>query len=389
MIMNNFEHRKALVIGGSNGIGLSVVLQLAQTCNHVTIVDKTAPDDTLPANVSFCQQNLLDTDFSFLDTLTDVDTLVITAGFGRIAPFETFQLKEIDNVYGVNAVALTKIIRHFYPRMLAQAPFHCAVLSSIAGLIVSPMLSLYGAAKAAVLRLTESLNIELEAAGSPNRILTVAPGSIKGTKFGGAAHNDLSLTQQLAADIVQRMYDRETLFIPDGDVYQGVLERYHDDPHCFGLDSCRYKQESGRMNLRPQLRVGYLSGTFDLFHIGHLNMLRRAKSYCDYLVVGVHRDASHKGKQTFIPFEERCDIVRSIQYVDAVIPSEPEDDDIYKKGIVKYDYLFVGSDYKGTERFNRYEAFFADKGVKIIYFPYTQGTSSTQLREALDAISKK
>ena len=144
-----------------------------------------------------------------------------------------------------------------------------------------------------------------------------------------------------------------------------------------------------RFNDKPQIVVGYLSGTFDLFHIGHLNLLKRAKQHCDFLVVGIHKDASHKGKSTFIPYEERVEIIRSIKYVDRVIPSEPEDSDIYVKNIVKYDRLFVGSDYKGTERFNRYEAFFADKGVEIIYFPYTQGTSSTQLRDALAVISSK
>lgn len=77
--------------------------------------------------------------------------------------------------------------------------------------------------------------------------------------------------------------------------------------------------------------VGYLSGTFDLFHIGHLNLLRRAKQYCDYLVVGVHKDASHKGKTAFIPYEERVEIIRSIGNVGKVIPSEPEDCDIYIK----------------------------------------------------------
>lgn len=133
-------------------------------------------------------------------------------------------------------------------------------------------------------------------------------------------------------------------------------------------------------------KVGYLSGTFDLFHIGHLNLIRRAKEYCDYLIVGVHKDASHKGKETFINFEERKAIVGAIKYVDEVIESEREDSDVWAHH--KYDMLFVGSDYKGTERFNRYEEYFADKGVEIVYFPYTQGTSSTKLREALSAIAE-
>jgi glycerol-3-phosphate cytidylyltransferase len=153
------------------------------------------------------------------------------------------------------------------------------------------------------------------------------------------------------------------------------------------VDSYRYKMESGRFNLEPQIKIGYMSGTWDLFHVGHLNLIKRAKQYCDYLVVGVHKDASHKGKETFIPLEERMEIVRNIKWVDQVIVSMREDSDVYSTGLVKYDYLFVGSDYKGTERFNRYEVYFADKGVKIVYFPYTKGTSSTHIRNLI--ISKQ
>jgi len=81
------------------------------------------------------------------------------------------------------------------------------------------------------------------------------------------------------------------------------------------------------------------------------------------------------------------EIVKNIKYVDEVIEALPEDDAVYD--IIKYDYLFVGSDYKGSERFRRYEEYFKDKGVKIIYFPYTKGTSSTQLRSAIDKLYKK
>ena len=260
-------------------------------------------------------------------------------------------------------------------------------MCSIAGLVSSPLIALYGSTKAALCNIIESLNIELEMAGTENRILAVSPGSIKGTRFNGGS-NDLSATRTLACDIIARMRDGSTQYIPQyEEIYQGVIEHYHADARQFGLDSYRYKVEGGRLTARPQVKVGYLSGTFDLFHIGHLNLLRRARQYCDYLVVGVHRDASHKGKQTFIPYEERVAILKDIKYVDKVIPSEKEDCDVYLKGIVRYDYLFVGSDYKGTARFNRYEEIFADKGVKIIYFPYTQGTSSTQLRDALSAYS--
>ena len=382
--------KESLVIGGSNGIGLSIALELRKACQIVTIVDKEHnPMLDGYDNIRFRQVNLLGTDYSFLEDYKTIDTLVITAGFGRITPFEDILDQEIQNSFQVNSIALIRILHFFFPRMKRKEPFRCAVMGSIAGLISSPLIATYGATKAAVCNAVESLNIELEMAGTDNRILNVSPGSIKGTKFNGG-ENKPEETQALACEIIDRMEHRQTLFIPDYEaVYKGVLERYHQDPHQFGIDSYRYKLESGRMRSNPQLKIGYLSGTFDLFHIGHLNLLRRAKQCCDYLVVGVHKDASHKGKDAFISFEERCEIVRSVKYVDQVIQSEREDCDVYLKGIVKYDYLFVGSDYKGTERFNRYEQIFADKGVKIIYFPYTQGTSSTQLRDALSAISNK
>ena len=381
--------KEALVIGGSNGIGLAIALELQKQGNFVHVVDK-AQNDTLNHynNIRFHQANLLNSDFSFLEQYKDIDTLVITAGFGRIAPFEDILDQEIQNSFQVNSIAAMKVLHFFFPKMKQKESFHCAVMGSIAGLISSPLFATYSATKAALCNAIESLNIELEMAGTENRILNVSPGSIKGTKFNGG-DNDLNKTEDLAQAILGKMEERQTLYIPQyEEVYRGVLERYHQDPHQFGLQSYQYKMESGRTSSHPQLKIGYLSGTFDLFHIGHLNLLRRAKQYCDYLVVGIHKDASHKGKSTFISFEERVEIVKSIKYVDQVIPSEKEDCDVYLKGIVKYDYLFVGSDYKGTERFNRYEQIFADKDVKIIYFPYTQGTSSSQLREALSAIRK-
>lgn len=130
--------------------------------------------------------------------------------------------------------------------------------------------------------------------------------------------------------------------------------------------------------------IGYMSGTFDLFHIGHLNILRKAKNNCDFLIVGVHESGAWKGKDTFIPFDERLDIVSAIKYVDQTVKSYPEDiDAIEKHHITK---LFVGSDYVGSERFERYENICSKSKVEIVYFPYTKSTSSSQLRDALNKL---
>ena len=375
---------KILIIGGSNGLGLSMALMLLKEGHQVTVVDRIPPDSTVDGsdNISFIQVNLLENDFSFLEECKGIDTLIYTAGFGRVAHFETMHPVEMNNLFKVNTMAFFQVIRYYYSRMLKE-DFFCCVMGSIAGLVSSPLMSLYGATKAAICNGVESLNIELEKAGSANRILVVAPGSIKGTRFNGG-ENDVHATEQMSGDILKRMFNRETLYIPKyEEIFRSVIEQYQADSHAYGMHSYDYKCKSGRFNERPQMKIGYLSGTFDLFHVGHLNLIRRAKRCCDYLVVGVHRDASHKGKETFIPLEERMDIVRSIKYVDQVILSEREDSDVYFKGIVKYDYLFVGSDYKGTERFNRYEKLFEGTGVKIVYFPYTEGTSSTQLRKVI------
>ncbi len=130
--------------------------------------------------------------------------------------------------------------------------------------------------------------------------------------------------------------------------------------------------------------TGYATGVFDLFHIGHLNLLRRAKEHCDRLIVGVSTDAlvSYKNKRAVIPFEERKAIVEAIRYVDEVVAQENMDKmEAWRR--LHFDVMFVGDDWKGTEKWNEYERQFGEVGVKIIYFPYTKGTSSTLINETL------
>ncbi|MFT5253372.1 MAG: glycerol-3-phosphate cytidylyltransferase [Flavobacteriales bacterium] len=130
--------------------------------------------------------------------------------------------------------------------------------------------------------------------------------------------------------------------------------------------------------------IGYTTGVYDLFHIGHLNLLKNAKGLCDKLIVGVTTDelVSYKNKKSVIPFEERIEIVRNIKHVDAVVPQKDMDKlEMWEK--IKFDVMFVGDDWHNTPKWKSLEEELKTKGVKIIYFPYTEGTSSTLINETL------
>ncbi len=384
--------KKALVVGGNSGLGLAIVFQLLKmNYEKIYIVGKDIEiNDVIPEDIKsifeerteYIHSNLINCEYDFLEKCEDINTLVLTCGFGRIAPFEELTTAEINNMVKVNEVSIINIVKYYYSKILSDKDFYCTIVSSIAGFVVSPLFSIYGATKSALHSFIENINIELLVKKSKNRILEVAPGSLKGTKFNGADDSSLNLLGNIPEEIVKKMLDKEELYIPDYEkTYRNVIERYNNNPEEFGLSSYEYKINSNRSSNKPQVKIGYLSGTFDLFHIGHLNLLKRAKKYCDYLIVGVHESGSWKGKETFIPFEERVEILKSVKYVDKVVMSEREDSDAWAK--YHYNFLFVGSDYKGTERFNKYEEFFKDKDVEIIYFPYTKSTSSTQIRNKI------
>ena len=138
-------------------------------------------------------------------------------------------------------------------------------------------------------------------------------------------------------------------------------------------------------------KVGYTTGVYDMFHIGHLNILKNAKEQCEYLIVGVSTDElsyTSKNKFPIIPYEERATIVEAIKYVDKVVPQEDKD----KYGAwEKYQFnaMFVGDDWKGKPLFQEAEEKLKGVGVDVVYFPYTKHISSTILREYEDIARKK
>lgn len=145
-----------------------------------------------------------------------------------------------------------------------------------------------------------------------------------------------------------------------------------------------------RMDMK-KYKVGYTTGVFDLFHVGHLNVLRNAKAQCDYLIVGVSTDEvveSYKHKKPIIPFEERIAIVEGIRYVDKVVPQYSMDkraawDELH------FDALFHGDDWKGSAMYEKYIQEFEGTGVEIVFLPHTEGTSSTTLTAVLNKALEK
>ena len=134
--------------------------------------------------------------------------------------------------------------------------------------------------------------------------------------------------------------------------------------------------------------VGYTTGVFDLFHVGHLRLLNRAKSKCDRLIVGVSTDElveEYKRKKPVIPFEERAEIVSALKCVDEVVPQNHRDK-VAAYHEIKFDIMFVGSDWKGSDLFNEVESELAGHGVDVVYFEYTSNVSSTSLQSTLQAI---
>ncbi|WP_027453853.1 SDR family NAD(P)-dependent oxidoreductase [Segatella baroniae] len=244
--------KKILIVGGANGIGLSIATILAKRkeTDIVFIVDK-APllnDNKLPKMEDY-MFDLTSSDYSFFDKFKDIDSLIITAGFGRLSLFKDIPESMIATYFNVNTIAVIRLIKYFYDKLLSKNNFYCGVMVSISGFMSSPFFSLYGATKAALKIFIESVNVEIGKSGSSNQILNVSPGSIKGTSFNGGI-TDLNQTESLAEEIIAHVENKDDLFIPDyEEVYKEVLTRYHKDFRKEGNHSYDYKVNSGRIKI--------------------------------------------------------------------------------------------------------------------------------------------
>ena len=243
--------KRMLIVGGANGIGLSIATEMAKRndCEKIYIVDRSKPIDNFKGDkFEFHQFDLRNTDYTFFKQFNDIDSLMITAGFGRLALFKDLDDKYIIDSINVNTTAVIRIIHSFYDLISQKDDFYCGIMVSIAGFKSSPFFSVYGASKAALRIFIESINVELAKSQTSNRILNVSPGFIKGTSFYNGK-TDLDLTKTLAIDIIKHLQNKDDLFIPQyNEIFKDVLDRYHKDFRAEGIHSYEYKEKSGRLN---------------------------------------------------------------------------------------------------------------------------------------------
>lgn len=242
--------RKALIVGGANGIGLSIATIFANREDYekIYIVDKVLIDEEFN-NKKFesIQFDLTSEDYSIFDRFKDVETLMITAGFGKLSLFKDVPEQYITNSFAVNSIAPIRIIHHFMDKLTSEDNFLCGVMVSIAGFMSSPFFAVYGATKAALKIFIESVNVELKKNGSNNCILNVSPGSIKGTSFNNGK-TDLAMTERLASEIIEHLEAKNDLFIPQyEEIFKNVLARYQEDFRKEGIHSYDYKLNSNRL----------------------------------------------------------------------------------------------------------------------------------------------
>lgn len=242
--------KRILVVGGANGIGLTVAKELAKRreCQKVYILDKKPlAEKYTEAKIQSFEFDLTSDDYSLFDRFYDIDTLFVTAGFGKLALFKDVSEDTIMQSFNVNTIPTLRLIKRFYSKLESTEPFYCGVMVSIAGFMSSPFFAVYGATKAALKIFIESVNVELEKHGTCNRILNVSPGSIKGTSFNNG-QTDLSQTSALANEIVDHLEKHDDLFIPQyEEIFKDVLSRYNEDFRKEGAHSYDYKVQSGRV----------------------------------------------------------------------------------------------------------------------------------------------
>lgn len=362
-------NKNILIVGGSKGIGLSLFSLLKQN-NNVIIANRNNPENV--DNFIYFDANLTNVS----DLPENVDIVIVCCGKGLLDFFEQHSYWDIVSQFNINTITPALILKKYYNNIINNPLFKICIISSINSFIESPLFSIYGASKTAITKVISNINSELDIQNVSNKILNIVLTHVDGTSFYGDT-TDIKKLSDLAINITTKIESNESLcFLPDEKLCKSIIYDFISDKKSFNKSYYKYKNQQKLIS--KQKTLGYLSGSFDYLHIGHINIIKQAKKHCDFLMVGVHKDGSHKNKKLDLSLNDRIETLKSVKFVDDVIVASSEDIEVYNK--YKYDFLFVGDDYKNTERFNRYEKYFENTNTKIIYFPYTTHISSSNIR---------
>ena len=236
---------KYLIIGGSRGLGLAIAMALSVT-NDIIIYDINEPLMALD-NTIYKKIDLANDDISIMkNDIKEADGLIYTAGIGRIDYFNNQSFKDIDFTITINLISVIKVLTLASDKLLSKRRFDCLCISSIAGLVSSPLFSVYSASKAGVCKYIEAINTEIEKLGFENRVTNVVATSFKGTSFNGGETNVKEL-DSLSKYLIDSMKNRREICKVNEELIDSIVERYNNDAKNFSKDSYDYKINSGRL----------------------------------------------------------------------------------------------------------------------------------------------
>ncbi len=237
---------KYIIVGGSSGLGLAISNYLSKNGNEIIIYDIKEPIINI-TNSTYKFIDLSKSDLSVIkDDIESSNGLIYTAGIGKVKRFEDYTMDEIDSTITINLSSLIKVLTLASNKLKGKDNFECLCISSIAGLVSSPLFSLYSASKAGVCKYIEAVNTELIKNGSNNRITNVVATAFKGTGFNGG-QTDLNQLEDFAKELANSMHNKELVHKVNQELIDSILKRYNDDAMKFSLESYDYKINSGRI----------------------------------------------------------------------------------------------------------------------------------------------
>lgn len=301
------------------------------------------------------------------------DVIINCIGIGQIREFSELSRSEIESEFVVNAEFPTMIWKEI--NSFSNLKFALNI-SSVSADLPSPMFASYSASKAYISKIIETINAENFVNDKEFVITDAHLFNFKNSHNFSNGNNDVDpFSVDRIAFVLKAMFNKERKVFEEQ--FTEVKKRSEINYENFVRKSYEDKKE----RVSKKFNIGYLTGSFDMFHFGHINLIRRASHLCDSLVIGIHQNGDRKGVKFVHSLDERILNLKSLRFVSEVIVTSGEDDADWE--LVKYNTLFVGSDYKGTDRFEKYEKSLDGK-AKIVYLERTAGVSSTQLRELED-----